>query len=139
MEITTTTGLDLRHGVVAVAGELDIHTAPDVRRVLATAVAVYQETVVDLGGLGFCDCAGLGALITARNAARRHGNLLRFHNVPGSLQRLARATGTSLAAPSDSSGRPGGELVSPRRARSEAGGQRRGVMGCGIKAPAPHL
>ncbi|MFF3403060.1 STAS domain-containing protein [Streptomyces sp. NPDC002659] len=117
MDITTTAGWGAGQAVVTVAGELDIHTAPDVRQALAAAVAVYEETVLDLAHLGFCDCAGLGALIAARNAARRHGTRLHLYNIPGHLQRLARATGTSLAAASDTPGRPSGPTsMSPRRA-----------------------
>lgn len=113
MDITATAGPGAGHGVVTMAGELDIHTAPDLRQALAAAVAVYEETVVDLARLGFCDCAGLGALIAARNAARRHGTRLHLRNIPSHLQRLARATSTSLATLDTSSG---GAMVSPRRA-----------------------
>ncbi|MFE5946834.1 STAS domain-containing protein [Streptomyces sp. NPDC056480] len=106
--------LCLRHAVVTVAGDLDIHTAQDVRQVLTAAVAVYEETVLDLACLGFCDCVGLGALIAAGRAARCRGALLYLRNVPGCLERLARANGTSPAAVSHTPGALDRAVVSPR-------------------------
>ena len=46
---------------VRLGGELDLCTAPDLtsrlRRLLETSP--LQTVVVDLGGLSYCDCAGL--------------------------------------------------------------------------------
>uniref|UniRef100_UPI003F49B41C STAS domain-containing protein n=1 Tax=Streptomyces sp. CA-141956 TaxID=3240051 RepID=UPI003F49B41C len=61
---------------------------------------VEEAVVLDLAGLKFCDWAGLGALIGAGNAAHRRGTVLYVLGVPAGLARLARATGTSLAAAS---------------------------------------
>lgn len=96
MDITTIAGPRRRQALVTVAGELDIRTAPDVRQALGAAVAVYEETVVDLARLSFCDCAGLGALISARNLARRRGTRLCWRHIPEHLQRLLSATDTCL-------------------------------------------
>jgi anti-anti-sigma factor len=57
---------------------------------------VYEETVLDLAGVGFCDCAGIGTLIAARNLARRRGHRLRMRRIPGHLQRLLHLTHTRL-------------------------------------------
>ncbi|MER7577908.1 STAS domain-containing protein [Streptomyces sp. NPDC126514] len=99
-DITTIAEPGRRQAMVTVAGELDILTAPDVRQALTAAATVYEETVVDLARLAFCDCAGLGALISARNTARRRGTHLRWQHIPEHLQWLLRATGTRLTGTS---------------------------------------
>ncbi|MGW4759085.1 STAS domain-containing protein [Streptomyces chartreusis] len=102
MEITATAGPGPRQAVVTLHGELDIHTARDVRETLIATVAVYEDTVADLTGLDFCDGAGIGVLVATRNAARRHGHHLHVRNIPGYLQLLLRATHTHLADTSPS-------------------------------------
>ncbi|MFE5549750.1 lipid asymmetry maintenance protein MlaB [Streptomyces sp. NPDC056534] len=82
--------------MVKVSGDLDIGTVPDLRQALFVAVSVYEETVVDLARLGFCDCAGLGGLVAVRNAAHRRGARLEWQHIPGHLRVLLRATRTSL-------------------------------------------
>jgi anti-anti-sigma factor len=58
-----------RSGVVVfVDGELDLETAPGLRPALAEMIARYPEVVLDLSGLEFCDCYGLGVLLGARTA-----------------------------------------------------------------------
>ncbi|WP_413100185.1 STAS domain-containing protein [Streptomyces sp. Inha503] len=58
---------------VTVSGELDLVTADDVRQALQTAVGENRVfVVIDLGGLTFCDCTGLSALLAAaRYRSRR--------------------------------------------------------------------
>lgn len=51
--------------VVAVAGDLDVNTAPAVREVLSQAVD-DGPVIVDLQGVAFIDSMGLGALVAAR-------------------------------------------------------------------------
>lgn len=89
-------GPGLRHTVITVCGELDIDAAANLRQALAAAVAVYEERVLDLAGVDFCDCAGIGTLIAARNLARRRGHRLRMRRIPGHLQRLLHLTHTRL-------------------------------------------
>ncbi|MFJ1562195.1 STAS domain-containing protein [Streptomyces mirabilis] len=83
MDITVCAGPALRRGVITVCGELDIDTAADLRHALTAAVAMYEETVLDLAGVDFCDCAGIGPLIAARNLARRRGHRLHVRRIPG--------------------------------------------------------
>ncbi|WP_369243627.1 STAS domain-containing protein [Streptomyces sp. R41] len=65
MDIAVSAGPSLRWAVITVSGELDIDTAADLRQALAAAVTVYEETVIDLAGVDFCDCAGIGTLVAA--------------------------------------------------------------------------
>ncbi|MFE2471205.1 STAS domain-containing protein [Streptomyces mirabilis] len=96
MDITVRAGPSLRQAVITVCGELDIDTAADLRQALTDAVAVYEETVLDLAGVDFCDCAGIGTLVAARNLARSRGHRLRMRRIPGHLQRLLHLTHTRL-------------------------------------------
>ncbi|MGI5380635.1 STAS domain-containing protein [Streptomyces sp. CA-251387] len=97
MDIAVSSGPGLCPTVITVSGELDIGTAADLRQALAAAVTVYEETVIDLAGVSFCDCAGIGTLVAARNLARRRGHRLRVHGIPAHLQRLLHLTHTRLA------------------------------------------
>ncbi|MFF3062148.1 STAS domain-containing protein [Streptomyces sp. NPDC057909] len=73
---------------------------------------MYEETVLDLSRLDFCDCVGIGALVAARNMARRSGHRLRVRNAPGHLQRLLHATRTCLTG-TDPRLPDGGHIGSP--------------------------
>jgi anti-anti-sigma factor len=53
--------------IVRVVGELDLASAPELRdRIARAADDPTCEVVVDLSGVSFVDCAGLGALLTAQ-------------------------------------------------------------------------
>jgi anti-anti-sigma factor len=84
---------------VTVAGELDVATAADVRTALLAAVTTHQHVAVDMSGLTFCDCAGLGALLSAARAARASGAdlHLHLHAVPHALARLLHLSHTGGA------------------------------------------
>ena len=64
------------HVVVAVRGDVDIATAPELRARLAEAADAYRLIVVDLGGVGFMDSTGLGVLVSSFNRAKARGNRL---------------------------------------------------------------
>jgi anti-anti-sigma factor len=50
--------------VIAVDGELDISTAPELRDALSGLIdAGHRRVVLDLGGLAFCDSAGIGVFV----------------------------------------------------------------------------
>src|SRR5258708_4514804 len=56
--------------VVVLIGELDIATAPALTgRLVRSDGAAPSHLVADLSGLGFCDCAGLGALVGVHRRA----------------------------------------------------------------------
>jgi anti-anti-sigma factor len=48
---------------------------------------------VDLGGVTFLDCTGLGALIGARNVAVHSGRQLRVHHPQPFVRRILEVTG----------------------------------------------
>ncbi|WHM38172.1 STAS domain-containing protein [Streptomyces sp. BPTC-684] len=65
--------------VVRVRGELDLVTAPQVRRVVHDAVAAgRRDLVLDLSGVLFCDSSGVGVLIATRRLIRSCRGRLRL-------------------------------------------------------------
>ncbi len=56
--------------VIAVSGELDIHTAPDLTEVLSPAIAAGQPVIVDLTDVTFMDSSGLSVFVTTLKRAR---------------------------------------------------------------------
>ncbi|MFI1100901.1 STAS domain-containing protein [Streptomyces melanogenes] len=65
--------------VVRVRGELDLVTAPQVRRVVHEAVAAGRhDLVLDLSGVLFCDSSGVGVLIASRRLIRSCRGRLRL-------------------------------------------------------------
>jgi anti-anti-sigma factor len=58
---------------LTVAGEIDLASAPTVRMRLLAVLSDHRPTIieVDLGGVAFLDCSGIGMLVDVRNAAVR--------------------------------------------------------------------
>lgn len=78
--------------VVEVSGEVDLHTAPQLRASLDSAVVAATQAdgvavLVDLSDVGFMDSTGLGELVGAHRALERHGS--RLHLAVGN-ERVAR-------------------------------------------------
>ncbi|MBO3681695.1 STAS domain-containing protein [Streptomyces sp. NEAU-YJ-81] len=69
-------------------------TADDVRQALQDSVGENRIVVIDLGGLTFCDCTGLSALLTAARTAHAGDVELRLCAVPHFLARILRLSGT---------------------------------------------
>jgi anti-sigma B factor antagonist len=61
--------------VVAVDGEIDVATAPELERALA-GVSAEKRVVLDLSECGFIDSSGLRTLLGARSAAETAGGSL---------------------------------------------------------------
>ncbi|MFI2608938.1 STAS domain-containing protein [Kitasatospora sp. NPDC018619] len=79
--------------VVRAHGEIDLDTAPALRRALAAALESHREVVLDLSEVTFMDCAGLGALVRARNQADRGGRRLVLRGADRRVVRLLKLTG----------------------------------------------
>jgi len=75
--------------VVAIGGELDLATAPDLERVLLERIDAGEGVVLDLRGLQFMDSSGLRVLIAAH--ARASDGKTRFAVVrPAANSEVAR-------------------------------------------------
>lgn len=74
-------------GIVAVAGEVDLATAPAIESTLAAVVA--PAVVVDLRGVTFMDSSGLRAVIDGyRSAVARHASFAVVASSDGAVARL---------------------------------------------------
>jgi anti-sigma B factor antagonist len=78
---------------VAVAGEIDIESAPQMRLALDSALAAGGTIVADLGGVTFMDSSGLSVLISVHQRARAAGATLVLRNVPARVLALLKMTG----------------------------------------------
>ncbi|MFF3484656.1 STAS domain-containing protein [Streptomyces sp. NPDC002701] len=80
--------------VVELAGDLDHHTALEVRAALpALGLRAGRQLVLDLGGVTFCDSSGITALIAARNHALTAGAGFALAAVPDRVGRIFRIVG----------------------------------------------
>ena len=78
---------------LAVTGELDMATAPQLAAAIAARERAYGEPpVLDLSGLGFMDVAGMRVLLDAARRARRAGTHLVVFNPQPSIRRLFALT-----------------------------------------------
>jgi anti-anti-sigma factor len=89
----TITRRDGGHAVVEVTGEIDVHTSGELRTVLmALADEGGTHIVADFTGVGFCDAAGLGALVAVNNRARANGGSLSLTGVRPAQRRILQIT-----------------------------------------------
>jgi anti-sigma B factor antagonist len=87
---------------LAVSGEIDIYTAPDVHNALCRAADLAvsagsgSAVTVDLSGVTFIDARGLVTLVVAEAYAYVRGVSMRFSGVTPSITRLLRITNLNL-------------------------------------------
>jgi stage II sporulation protein AA (anti-sigma F factor antagonist) len=74
--------------VLALSGELDAATAPQLERSLAAVRTQHPVLVLDLHGLSFVDSIGLNMLFRTREWAQARGVELRTVRAPLHVQRL---------------------------------------------------
>ena len=79
---------------VALRGELDIRSAPDLRAWITKALDDgVTQVVLDVSGVAFMDSSGLGVLVGAHKRLARVGGRLSVVGVSGPVGRLLTATG----------------------------------------------
>jgi anti-sigma B factor antagonist len=69
---------DDAYSVVAVRGEVDLHTAPKLRYAIERGAEGVPAVVVDLSGVAFMDSTALSTLMRAKEAAEKAGSSLRL-------------------------------------------------------------
>ncbi|MEU7088112.1 STAS domain-containing protein [Streptomyces achromogenes] len=104
-DVTDTFHLTVQHprpglAVATVVGEVDMHTALTLH---SEALEIIQHghprLALDLAQVGFCDSAGLSALIRIWHAAQAAGGLLSLAAVPDRLRRMLSMTGVDSLLP----------------------------------------
>jgi anti-sigma B factor antagonist len=89
--LTVETRWDGDEAVVALAGELDLSTAPQVERELEAAEGQRPERlVIDLRGVSFLDSTGLRVVLSADGRARKDGRRLEVIPGPPPVHRVFR-------------------------------------------------
>lgn len=95
--------LTVTHGPAAVGrvtGEIDLHTAPGLRtRALELIDEGHPYLILDLSGVGYCDSAGLSALIGIWHGAQDAGGSLALAAIPDRLMRMLTLTGVDNLLP----------------------------------------
>lgn len=85
--------------VISLSGELDLSAVIGLEALLAAQRA--RTVVLELAGVGFCDVAGLAALVAARRNLERRRQALVFRSVPVRLSRLATLLDMGVFDPPD--------------------------------------
>ena len=92
--------LDPERHVVAVRGEIDLFTAPELKSALAEAIeSGHTRIVVDLTDTTFLDSTALGVLIGAIKRLRSHEGRLTIVNVDESIGKTFEITGLDQIFP----------------------------------------
>ncbi len=82
---------------VHLAGELDVATAPELRKKLREAESRARLVVLDLRSLGFMDAAGVHAIVEASIRARQANRRLLLLRGPANVDRVFSLTGSTDA------------------------------------------
>ena len=82
------------HHVIAVRGEIDLYTAPDLKQVLTNAIeGGERRVVIDLTEVAFLDSTALGVLIGSVKRLRSRGGALAIVNTDTSITKTFEITG----------------------------------------------
>ena len=94
-ELLSITRTDDDRGVVlALSGELDVITAPDLAVQLdALAAEACPRVLLELGGLNFVDSAGVSVLVKARHEAEANGRQLVLRNATEQVHQVFSVLG----------------------------------------------
>ncbi|MFD8422520.1 STAS domain-containing protein [Streptomyces sp. NPDC059466] len=79
--------------VLTAAGELDYHTATELRAAVEDAAFTADGTVIDLSGLTYCDSTGLTVLVTAYQRAQAAGSPLALAGLSADLTHVFEIVG----------------------------------------------
>jgi anti-sigma B factor antagonist len=81
------------YSVIAVRGEVDLHTAPKVQSAIERAASSNGAVVLDMGGVAFMDSTALSALMRAKELLQEQGISLRLASPSRAVERIFSVTG----------------------------------------------
>jgi ABC-type transporter Mla MlaB component len=87
--------------IMVLAGEVDEASYPGLVAALTGAAAHYDEIHLDLAGLGYCDLAGLRAMVRLASPDAAGGGVVKqvvLHRVPDSVRTVLHIVGWDAAA-----------------------------------------
>lgn len=82
--------------VVAMAGDLDLHTCPQFKDDLSKVLEKHSQVkhlIFDVQNLTFIDSSGLGVILGRYRAVQARGGKLFFVNATSHMQRVLRLSG----------------------------------------------
>ncbi|MET9503523.1 STAS domain-containing protein [Streptomyces sp. NPDC006622] len=86
--------------IATIVGDMDVQTAPTLRSgALDIIEQGHPRLALDLAQVGFCDSAGLSAIIGIWHAAQAAGGSLSLAAVPDRLMRMLSMTGVDSLLP----------------------------------------
>jgi anti-sigma B factor antagonist len=99
-DLTTTVVRHLDYRVLALAGEIDMYTAPELRdQIFALIEEDRRPLVVDLTAISFCDSAGVNIAAAARKHAAENAVMLAIVGLQGRIDKIFRMTGMDRLIP----------------------------------------
>lgn len=81
------------YSIVAVRGEVDLHTAPKVQYAIERGAEGVEAVVVDMADVAFMDSTALSTLMRAKETLEKDGTSLRLTTPSGAVQRIFDVTG----------------------------------------------
>ena len=81
------------YSVIAVRGEVDLHTAPKVQSAIERAAGANGTIVLDMGGVAFMDSTALSALMRAKDTLQEQEISLRLASPSRAVERIFSVTG----------------------------------------------
>jgi anti-sigma B factor antagonist len=94
VELSLSTHTQEDHTVLAVGGEIDVYTAPQLReRLIELVEGGNQHIVVDMEQVEFLDSTGLGVLVGGLKRVRAHDGSLRLVCAQERILKIFRITG----------------------------------------------
>lgn len=81
------------HSVIAVKGEVDLHTAPKVEYAIERAAENEGVVVVDMSSITFIDSTALSMLARAKRSLEERGVPFRIAEPSGAVERIFSVTG----------------------------------------------
>ena len=100
MDLSVETRVEGDATIVAVAGEIDVYTAPKLREQLIDLVgAGAYHLIVDMDFVEFLDSTGLGVLVGGLKRVRAHEGSLRLVCTQDRILKIFRITGLTKVFP----------------------------------------
>ena len=80
---------------VSLSGEIDHHSAVDIRRGIDTEIERFKphRLVLDFGAVSFMDSSGIGLVMGRYRLMEPYGGIIEIINVPPSLKRVMQIAG----------------------------------------------